>query len=194
MKRVDATPGGSVIRPRRASSLLRLGTTAVGAQRARCVCGIRPSQGFMRSVWNDGAIGGFMFQDRRCLGRGLRCAFAVLALALGSAVGVLAAEDVGVALAPAASRGPGLGSLGAGSGHASAVRSDGTLACWGDDTYGQRTPPAGAFTQVAGGAYSTCGWSTGQPWRCRTSRSSVPTICSGALGDGTLACQELEKP
>jgi hypothetical protein len=33
--------------------------------------------------------------------------------------------------------------------HACALRSDGSLAYWGKNDYGQRNPPAGAFTQVS---------------------------------------------
>src|SRR5262245_19638349 len=46
------------------------------------------------------------------------------------------------------------------------IKSDGTLACWGDNFDGQATPPAGAFTQVTAGGSHTCGIKT----------------------DGTLAC------
>ncbi len=46
------------------------------------------------------------------------------------------------------------------------MRTDGTLACWGDDTYGQATPPTGTFTHVSAGYGHTCGVRT----------------------DGTLAC------
>src|ERR671919_329040 len=41
------------------------------------------------------------------------------------------------------------------------VRSDGTVACWGANDFGQATPPEGTFTQVsAGGGFlrgHTCG-------------------------------------
>jgi hypothetical protein len=46
------------------------------------------------------------------------------------------------------------------------VETDGTLACWGDNYFGQATPPDGAFSQVSAGFYHTCGVRT----------------------DGTLAC------
>jgi hypothetical protein len=37
------------------------------------------------------------------------------------------------------------------------VKSDGTLACWGNNADGQSTPPAGIFTQVGAGTWHTCG-------------------------------------
>ena len=50
--------------------------------------------------------------------------------------------------------------------HTCGVRTDGTLACWGYNNYGQATPPAGTFTEVSAGWWHTCGVRT----------------------DGTLAC------
>jgi len=47
-----------------------------------------------------------------------------------------------------------------------AVKTDGTLACWGRGTEGQTSPPPNTFTQVSGGDRHTCGVKT----------------------DGTLAC------
>ena len=35
--------------------------------------------------------------------------------------------------------------------HTCGLKTDGTLACWGDNGFGQSTPPAGTFTQVAAG-------------------------------------------
>jgi hypothetical protein len=37
------------------------------------------------------------------------------------------------------------------------VRNDGSLTCWGDNSYGQATPPTGSFTQVSAGTFHTCG-------------------------------------
>ena len=36
------------------------------------------------------------------------------------------------------------------------LRSDGKTSCWGDDYYGESTPPAGAFTCLRGELYA-CG-------------------------------------
>ena len=40
------------------------------------------------------------------------------------------------------------------------MRSDGSVQCWGDDDYGQATPPRGEFVSVNAGWYSTCGVKT----------------------------------
>ena len=38
------------------------------------------------------------------------------------------------------------------------MRTQGGLACWGNNIYGDATPPSGSFTQVsAGGYYFACG-------------------------------------
>src|SRR5438477_635248 len=50
--------------------------------------------------------------------------------------------------------------------HTCALRTDGSLACWGnnfnfdDGSHGQATPPAGNFAQVSAGQYHTCGLKT----------------------------------
>ena len=41
--------------------------------------------------------------------------------------------------------------------HTCGLRNDGTLACWGNNLFGQATPPSGTFTQVAAGEFHTCG-------------------------------------
>ena len=40
---------------------------------------------------------------------------------------------------------------------ACAIRADDTVACWGDNSYGQLNLPAGAYTQVAVSDFATCG-------------------------------------
>jgi murein DD-endopeptidase MepM/ murein hydrolase activator NlpD len=87
--------------------------------------------------------------------------------------------------------------------HTCGVRTDGTLACWGDNTYGQATPPAGTFTQVSAGGTDTCGVRTGGTLACWgnndygqatppagtfTQVSAGPWHTCGVRTGGTLAC------
>ena len=48
-------------------------------------------------------------------------------------------------------------SVSAAQGHSCGVRSDGSVACWGSDEYGQATPPADSFVSVSAGVGHTCG-------------------------------------
>jgi hypothetical protein len=41
--------------------------------------------------------------------------------------------------------------------HSCALRSDGTLDCWGSDAMGQSTPPSGIFSGITAGGYHACG-------------------------------------
>lgn len=50
--------------------------------------------------------------------------------------------------------------------HTCALSTDGTLACWGNNWFGQATPPAGTFTQVSAGEYHTCALRTDGTWAC----------------------------
>ena len=50
--------------------------------------------------------------------------------------------------------------------HTCGVRTDGTVACWGSNSYGQATPPAGTFSQVSAGGYHTCGVKTDATLAC----------------------------
>lgn len=47
--------------------------------------------------------------------------------------------------------------ISAGGTHTCAIKSDGTLLCWGDNSYGQTAVPAGTYTQVSAGGYHSCG-------------------------------------
>jgi hypothetical protein len=83
------------------------------------------------------------------------------------------------------------------------VKSDSTLACWGNNDYGQSTPPAGTFVQISAGEYHTCGVKSDGVLACwgRTNygQSTPPAgnfvqisagnyhTC-GVKSDGTLAC------
>ena len=52
---------------------------------------------------------------------------------------------------------PGFTQVSAGGYHTCGLKGDGTVACWGENDYGQSTPPAGTFTQVSAGYGHTCG-------------------------------------
>ena len=56
--------------------------------------------------------------------------------------------------------------MSAGGFHACGVRTNGTLACWGNNSSGQAVPPAGAFTQVSCGDFHTCGLRTNGTLNC----------------------------
>lgn len=43
----------------------------------------------------------------------------------------------------------------AGWSHTCGVHEDGSVECWGDDTYGQATPPEGAFVELASSVAGT---------------------------------------
>ena len=45
----------------------------------------------------------------------------------------------------------------AGWGHTCAIRTDNTVACWGDNVHGQADPPPGEFTTITAGGTHTCG-------------------------------------
>ena len=44
-----------------------------------------------------------------------------------------------------------------GGGYTCAVKTDGSVACWGHNNHGQATPPTGDFQQVSAGSQHTCG-------------------------------------
>ena len=54
----------------------------------------------------------------------------------------------------------------AGWNHNCAIRTDGTLDCWGGNDYGQAQPPAGTFLRVAAGDLHTCGIKTDGTLKC----------------------------
>jgi hypothetical protein len=71
--------------------------------------------------------------------------------ALVLAVAALLAADAGLAHAA------GYRSLSAGGSHACAIRADDdAIVCWGDDSLGQASPPAGRFAAVFAGDYHSC--------------------------------------
>ena len=54
----------------------------------------------------------------------------------------------------------------AGWSHTCGVKTDGEVACWGHDEYGQATPPGGTFRQVSAGGNYTCGLRTDSEVLC----------------------------
>jgi len=44
-----------------------------------------------------------------------------------------------------------------GSAHACAIKSDGHVACWGDNSHGQSSPPNAVFKDISAFSYRTCG-------------------------------------
>ena len=87
--------------------------------------------------------------------------------------------------------------------HTCGLKTDGTLACWGDNGEGQATPPDGTFTQVSTGFWHTCGIKTDGTvacWGSNGDRQTTPltgvfTQVSAGYGhtcgvqtDGTVAC------
>ena len=83
-----------------------------------------------------------------------------------------------------------------------AILSDDTVRCWGDNRFGQSTPPDGVFTELAFGEADTCGLrpdGTVTCWGGSTFTASPPegefqAIASGQFRtfglrmDGTAAC------
>ena len=45
----------------------------------------------------------------------------------------------------------------AGTYHTCGLRPDGTVTCWGENSYGQSAPPSGTFTAVSAGLDHSCG-------------------------------------
>jgi alpha-tubulin suppressor-like RCC1 family protein len=93
-------------------------------------------------------------------------------------------------------------SVSAGLGNGCALRTDGTIACWGNDGWGQSSPPPGVFTAVETDGGHTCAIDTLGTLQCfgnNGSGQATPppgTFTSIARGypvcavrsDGTLAC------
>jgi alpha-tubulin suppressor-like RCC1 family protein len=127
-----------------------------------------------------------------------------VALALPSAGGGAAPPtgNTGASIATAA-EGAVAGSIAVGDLHSCAVRTDGTVACWGLNHVGQASPPAGTFAAVSAGVSYSCGLGTDGTLACwgddTYDQASPPagTFTAVSAGwyygcglrtDGTLAC------
>lgn len=75
--------------------------------------------------------------------------------AMASLEGALA--GTGVNASPRGIAKPAFASVSAGDAYTCAVKTDGTVACWGDNRYGQAAPPTGTFVSVSAGGGHTCG-------------------------------------
>ena len=120
--------------------------------------------------------------------RGQTSALAVVVLLLGSLIPTGCAErpTAPVVTNPsfranvAASTVSGYAQVSAGSYHSCAVRTDGSLVCWGANGAGQTTPPAGNnFAQVSAGGYHTCALRTDGSIACwgwnQSGQATAPT-------------------
>src|SRR6266511_2668593 len=148
---------------------------------------------------------GSIFATHRRTSAGRRSARALLAaIVLGALIAALtpasASARGAISTLP---EGTVAGSADAGGGHTCGIRTTGTLACWGDNTYTQSSPPSGAFTGVSAGLRHTCGIRTDGTVACwgdnTYGQSSPPSgtftevgagtyhVCS-IRTDGTVAC------
>jgi Regulator of chromosome condensation (RCC1) repeat len=119
---------------------------------------------------------------------------AVCAIAVAWAVG-------GVGVAQAAS---GIKSVSAGAVHTCAVKTDGSIACWGDNSSNEAVAPAGAFKSVSAGDSYTCAvkaddslacWGSNAYGRTDAPAGTFTSVSAGAYhacavkaDDDSLAC------
>lgn len=104
-------------------------------------------------------------------------------------------DDAGFALPP-----PILPQVSAGADNACAVEADGHLACWGNNSSGKSTPPAGVWRQVSCGDGTSCALRDDGTVACwgsedlgRSSETFVRIgvgsgVACGIRSDGTLSC------
>ena len=93
-------------------------------------------------------------------------------------------------------------SVSVGLSHTCGVKTDGAVACWGDDFLGQATPPSGEFSSVSAGGFHACGVRTDGAVACWGDIVGQDTLPSGEFSsvsaglshtcgvrtDGSVAC------
>ena len=90
--------------------------------------------------------------------------------------------------------------IAAGDAHSCALRTDGTAACWGSNSYGQASPPDGTFAEISCAASYCCGLRSSGSVICWGQKPPSPPALSfthismsavhacGLLLDGSAAC------
>ena len=114
-------------------------------------------------------------------------------------------QAIPAGVAPLATGATAFTAVSSGGFHTCGLRSDGSVACWGDNEYGQATAPAGeTFTAVSSGGEHTCGLRSDGSVACwgdnRSGKATAPAgetftaVSSGAAhtcglrSDGSVAC------
>ena len=72
------------------------------------------------------------------------------------------------------------------SGHSCAIRTDGTITCWGSNSHGQAVSPSGTYSTVTAGSTHSCALSTGGLlvcWGSMAMRAAAPAGGSGSAPD-----------
>ena len=87
--------------------------------------------------------------------------------------------------------------------HTCGVKTSGSVDCWGDDRFGQATPPGGSFSSVSAGAWHTCGvktsgsvdcWGSNNEGQAAPPGGSFSSVSSGGWhtcgvkADGSVDC------
>lgn len=153
----------------------------------------------MRCLWSDGRT-----RRRVRAAVPLLLLAAVLAVGVSSVLGGTSSDDGGGAPRQGRTEGASQPSVSAGGTHSCGVKADGTIACWGDNAFGQSDAPAGAFVQVSAGGNHSCGvkddgtltcWGensggqlNGIPDGAFTQVSAGVSHSCGVRDDGSIAC------
>ena len=113
------------------------------------------------------------------------------------------ARALGLIDAPTLTSPGGFRTVSAGGAHTCAIRTDGTITCWGDNSHGQADPPPGTYESVSAGKHHTCAIRTDSTIECwglnSDGQSNHPegvhrAVTAGAIQtcairtDGTIGC------